>query len=185
MHLDHDTRHVVGELEALLDTDNRRDGVDTLTSVEALSRFLDDHEISGARAGTEHELRAVRRLRSRLRAIFESASAGDRDAVVAELNELIAEAGAVPYLVEHDGLPLHLHYTPFDAPVHHRIGAEMAIALAIIVRDGGIERLRVCEAPDCGGPFVDVSRNRSRRYCDVRCGNRQHVAASRQRQAHH
>ena len=44
------------------------------------------------------------------------------------------------------------------------------------------ERLRRCEAPDCRRAFVDLSRNRSRRYCDSRtCGNRLHVAAYRAR----
>lgn len=32
--------------------------------------------------------------------------------------------------------------------------------------------------------FVDLSKNRSRRYCDTgNCGNRQHVAAYRERRA--
>jgi predicted RNA-binding Zn ribbon-like protein len=47
---------------------------------------------------------------------------------------------------------------------------------------GEQERLRRCEAPDCRRAFVDLSRNRSRRYCDSRtCGNRLHVAAYRAR----
>jgi len=89
---------------------------------------------------------------------------------------------ATPW-VEHDGHPPHLHYTPFDAPVHHRLGAEMAIALAILVRDSGLDRLRLCAAPRCENVVVDLSKNRSRRYCSTRCANRQHVAAYRQRQA--
>ena len=89
----------------------------------------------------------------------------------------------MPFLVEHDGNPLHLHYNPPDAPVHDRLGAEMAVTLAIVVRDGGLDRLRVCESADCGRVLVDLSRNRSRRYCDTQCGNRQHVAAYRERRA--
>jgi predicted RNA-binding Zn ribbon-like protein len=55
--------------------------------------------------------------------------------------------------------------------------------LAFIVVAGERERLRRCEAPDCVRVFVDLSRNRSRRYCDSRtCGNRLHVAAYRARQ---
>jgi predicted RNA-binding Zn ribbon-like protein len=102
--------------------------------------------------------------------------------VVALLNGLITDAGAVPRLVEHDGQPLHLHFTAAEAPLDQRLGAEMAIALAIVLRDGGLERLRVCETPGCGRVLVDLSKNRSRRYCDTQCGNRQHVAAYRQRQ---
>ena len=44
-------------------------------------------------------------------------------------------------------------------------------------------RLAVCAAPDCEHVLVDLSRNRSKRYCDSRtCGNRLHVAAYRARQ---
>jgi predicted RNA-binding Zn ribbon-like protein len=168
---------------ALVNSDDRRTGDDTLTTVEALAAFLNGFSVSGFRSGAEAELRAVRRLRGRLRAVFDTAAGGDRDGVVADLNALIADARAVPYLVEHDGNPLHLHYTPPDAPVHHRLGAEMAISLAVVVRDGGVDRLRVCESPDCGRALVDLSRNRSRRYCDTQCGNRRHVAAYRRRQS--
>jgi len=34
--------------------------------------------------------------------------------------------------------------------------------------------VRICEAPDCAWLFLDQSRNRSRRWCDMKvCGNRQ------------
>jgi predicted RNA-binding Zn ribbon-like protein len=183
MRLDHDSEHVVGELMTLVNNDGVHEPRDVLASVDTLTAFLDELGISGSRPETEAEVRAVRRLRSRLRGVFESATAGDQDAVVAEINALIAEARAVPYLTEHDGNPLHLHYTPLDAPVHHRLGAEMAVTLAIVVRDGGLERLRVCASPDCGSVLVDLSRNRSRLYCDAQCANRQHVAAYRRRRA--
>jgi predicted RNA-binding Zn ribbon-like protein len=183
MRLDHDSELALEEAVELVNRDDRRADADVLANVDSLHSFLDERRITGARAGSEAELRAVRRLRGRLRQIFDLAAAGDRDAAVAALNELIADARAVPQLVEHDGNPLHLHYTPADAPLHHRLGAEMAIALAIVVRDGGLGRLRVCESPDCGRVLVDLSRNRSRRYCDTQCGNRQHVAAYRRRHA--
>ncbi|MBV9024707.1 MAG: CGNR zinc finger domain-containing protein [Streptomycetaceae bacterium] len=76
------------------------------------------------------------------------------DRAAAELiNTLIAEAGTTPRLTDHDSYAWHVHYF---AP-----GA----------------------APDCHRAFVDLSRNRSRRYCSSRtCGNRLHVAAYRARQ---
>ena len=41
-----------------------------------------------------------------------------------------------------------------------------------------------CASPTCRDVFVDLSRNRSRRYCDSRtCGNRLHVAAYRARRS--
>jgi predicted RNA-binding Zn ribbon-like protein len=57
----------------------------------------------------------------------------------------------------------------------------MAVALARVVCDSGLDRLRVCGSPGCTSVLVDLSRNRSRRYCDTRCANRQHVAAYRAR----
>jgi predicted RNA-binding Zn ribbon-like protein len=179
--LDHDSILALGAAVTLVNTDDRHAGADTLDTVAALTRWLDDERISGERTGTEAELRAVRRLRDRLREVFTAADAGDRDRVVDGLNELIRDAGALPHMVEHDGEPLHLHFTPPDAPVHHRLGAEMAIALALVVCDSGLDRLRVCDSPDCTNVLVDLSRNRSRRYCDGRCANRQHVAAYRAR----
>lgn len=181
MQLDHDSLHTIGEAVDLVNTDDRGKETDTLTTVAELAVFLDDHEISGDRAGTDAELRAVRRLRVRLRGVFDAAAVGDDDRVVEEINQLIADSRAIPRLVEHDGNPLHLHFTPSDAPVQNRLGAEMGVTLAIVVRDGGIDRLRVCASPDCASVLVDLSRNRSRRYCDTLCANRQHVAAYRAR----
>jgi predicted RNA-binding Zn ribbon-like protein len=183
MQLDHDTRTSVTEAVELVNTEDPIQGTDTLTMPAELTAYLDAHRISGTRTGTDAELRDVRRLRGRIRAIFEAANTGNHDQVVEKINALIAGARAVPRLVEHDGNPLHLHFTPFDAPLHDRLGAEMGVALAIVVRDGGMDRLRVCAAPDCGNVLVDVSRNRSRRYCDTQCANRQHVAAYRARRS--
>ena len=62
------------------------------------------------------------------------------------------------------------------------LSAECGIALAYVVSAGELDRLRICEAPDCSRVLVDLSRNRCRRYCDSRtCGNRLHVAAYRAR----
>jgi predicted RNA-binding Zn ribbon-like protein len=183
MRIDHDSELALDAAVALVNTEDHRTGLDTLAAPDDLRRFLDERSVSGSRVGTDGELRAVRRLRRRLRAIFDASDARDRCAVVTAVNGLIAESGAVPRLVEHDGNPLHLHFTSPDAPVHHRLGAEIGVALAIVVRDLGYERLRVCEAPDCGGVLMDMSTNRSRRYCDTQCGNRQHVAAYRERLA--
>ena len=37
-----------------------------------------------------------------------------------------------------------------------------------------LAEVRMCEAPDCAWLFLDQSRNRSRRWCDMKvCGNRQ------------
>ena len=74
--------------------------------------------------------------------------------------------------------------TAADAPLWQRMGAEIAMALADLIRAGELRRLKVCAAPDCNAVLIDLSRNRSRRFCDTgNCGNRQHVAAYRERRA--
>lgn len=156
-------------------------GHDALTGPAALRRFLDDHEVSFAGPVSEEDLGRVRALRLRLREVF---LASDADSAAARLNALLAEAGALPQLTNHDGQRWHLHFRPNDGSLERWLAAETAMGLATVVRDHGTARLATCAAPDCDDVFVDTSRNRSRRYCDAAtCGNRAHVAAYRQRRA--
>ena len=58
------------------------------------------------------------------------------------------------------------------------------MGLAELLVAGESERVRSLRRPACREVFVDLSSNRSRRYCDSRtCGNRLHVAAYRARKA--
>lgn len=55
-----------------------------------------------------------------------------------------------------------------------RILWPMALAAAELLTSDALQTVRVCEAPDCGWLFLDRSRNRSRRWCDMTsCGNRE------------
>ena len=54
-----------------------------------------------------------------------------------------------------------------------RIVWPMAKAAADLLTSDELALLRFCEAPDCEWLFMDRSRNRSRRWCDMTsCGNR-------------
>ena len=100
------------------------------------------------------------------------------------LNALLAETGAVPQIVAHDGRGPHIHVSPSTAPIADRIAAHLAMGFAELLVAGESRRLRTCASPTCREVFLDESRNRSRRYCDSRtCGNRLHVAAYRARKA--
>ena len=79
--------------------------------------------------------------------------------------------------------PYHLHATPADAPLATRMAVEAAMAFVDVVRGGELGRLRICEFPDCGNVVVDLSKNRSKRFCDAGCGNRAAVTAYRARKA--
>jgi predicted RNA-binding Zn ribbon-like protein len=49
----------------------------------------------------------------------------------------------------------------------------MAHAAADLLTSGELKIVRFCKAPDCQWLFLDHSRNRSRRWCDMAsCGNR-------------
>lgn len=53
------------------------------------------------------------------------------------------------------------------------LGAVVLSALQLASDPLRRQRVRLCEAPDCLWLFLDTSRNRSRRWCDMRqCGNR-------------
>ncbi len=160
------------------------DGDDLLPDVGALEAFLDKHGVEPRPQATPADLDAVRALRPRLRAVWQAA---DRDQGLQSLadlvNQLLCDSGARPRLVDHGGgWGWHLHVTGHDAAPRDRIAAQAGFAFADLIRLREADRLRHCEAPGCDAVFVDLSKNRSRRYCDTgNCGNRQHVAAYRDR----
>ena len=152
---------------------------DTLTTEADLDQVWDDHEYSGRRDRTRAELDAVRALRPRLRDVLTASS--DRDAVEL-VNDMLAEAQAVPQLVRHDRLDWHIHAIDQDQPLDRRILVETAMAMIDVIRGGEMSRLSICADDTCRGVVLDLSRNRSRRFCSTTCGNRNAVAAYRARQ---
>jgi hypothetical protein len=89
--------------------------------------------------------------------------------------------GVVPQLVRHDGLDYHLHVADPQTPLPDRIAAETAMAMIDLIRSDELSRLSTCADENCDGIVLDLSRNRSRRYCSTTCGNRNAVAAYRAR----
>jgi predicted RNA-binding Zn ribbon-like protein len=132
---------------------------------------------SGKRMYDEAELRAVRELRTRLRRLWEVGE----DEVAQIVNELLLEANALPQLVKHDEWDYHLHATPSDAPLATRMAVEAAMAFVDLVRTKELSRLRGCALPGCENVLIDLSKNRSKRFCEDGCGNRAAVAAYRAR----
>jgi predicted RNA-binding Zn ribbon-like protein len=157
---------------------NETDGLPDSTTLE---RFLDAHQIVPRSPARPADLDAIRVLRPEFLVAWEIAGRSLPLASIA--NDLLDRSGARPWLTDHNG-SWHLHVTKPDAPLAHRIAAQVGFALADLVRLGETGRLRQCLAPDCHAVLIDLSRNRSRMYCDTgNCGNRQHVAAYRARQA--
>jgi predicted RNA-binding Zn ribbon-like protein len=148
-----------------------------LPDLPALEAFLAPWGWTGSRTHDDAELEAVRALRPRLRALWQ----GDVDEVVASVNAMLRAAGALPQLVAHGAEGYHLHATGPEAPLADRMAVEAAMAVVDVVRSGELGRLRSCSAHDCEDVFVDLTRNRARRYCSASCGNRVDAAASRAR----
>ena len=164
-------------MRAAVDLVNTAEDPDTLTAVAQLDAWYAEHGYTVRRDGDEAELAALRALRPVLRELLTA----DRDGAVGLVNAMLAEAGAVPQLVRHDGLDWHIHAVPSDAPLDRRVVVETAMAMVDVIRADELSRLSVCADDRCGGLVLDLSRNRSRRFCSTTCANRNAVAAYRAR----
>jgi predicted RNA-binding Zn ribbon-like protein len=177
----HDTETSLATTAALINTlgDGTPDG-DSLVSRADLDEFVHRWVFTGSRRHDDEELEAVRALRHELRRLW---TAQDTEVMAEGVNKLLADASALPQLVRHDDWDWHLHATTPDQALATRMAVEAAMALVDVVRSGEVDRLRVCDGDDCEDVHVDLSRNRSRRYCEGGCGNRANVAAYRARKA--
>jgi predicted RNA-binding Zn ribbon-like protein len=154
-----------------------RSGSDELDTPELLTDLVTAHGFAGRFDRDEAELADVIETRSLLRSVWTHS----RDDAVPAVNTMLRDAFALPYLARHDGRDWHLHATDASAPLAERIRVEVALALVDVIRSDAWGRLRVCEAHDCTGIFIDLSRNGSKRFCGARCGNRIHMIEFRAR----
>lgn len=179
----HDTQISLRTAAALVNTapDPLTEEGDALMSSADLRAFYVEWEWTGRFDGDAAELEQARALRARLRTLW--LAADDETATVEIVNELLRDGQARPRLVEHDDIGWHIHATEDDAPFAQRIQVEAAMAVLDVIRAGDLSRLRVCAADDCDDVLVDLSRNRSKRYCDGGCGNRLAAAAYRSRRS--
>jgi predicted RNA-binding Zn ribbon-like protein len=177
----HDTEHALECIVDLVNSARPSSGTgEQLPDLDALARFVAAHDISEVEELTARDLQGVFALREAIAAVFD---AGDDRSAAAAVNTLVSQATVTPRLTDHDGYDWHVHYFAPGASLAEHLTIDCGMALAHVVASGERERLRRCEAPDCDQVLVDLSRNRSRRYCDARtCGNRLHVAAYRERQ---
>jgi predicted RNA-binding Zn ribbon-like protein len=173
----HDTETSFNATAALVNT--ARGGADELPDIAALDAFVGHWGWTGSRAHDQAELDAVRALRPRLAGLWEMS----QDEAVALVNALLRDANALPQLLKHDGWEYHIHATSPQAPLADRIAVDAAMAFADLIRFGELGRLRYCAAGDCDDVLVDLSKNRSRRFCSLTCANRVNVAAYRSRRS--
>jgi predicted RNA-binding Zn ribbon-like protein len=169
----HDTEVALNAAAALINTE----AGGGLEDVAGLDEFVAKWGWTGSRTHTRAELEAVHALRARLRQVWYE----DKDGAVRIINGLLREMNALPQLVKHDKWDYHLHATSSEQPLADRMAVEAAMAFVDVIRTDELHRLRVCAADDCEDVLVDLSKNRSRRFCDRGCGNRVNVAAYRAR----
>jgi predicted RNA-binding Zn ribbon-like protein len=155
-----------------------RSGIDELSTSDDVYTLITRFRYTGRIDRDDTELAEVRLVRERIRGVWKFT----RDNAATEINAMLAEANALPFLARHDDIDWHLHANSPDAPLAERIQAEVGLALVDVVRSDSMWRLRRCEAPDCEGLMADLSRNGSRRFCSIRCGNRMNQIAYRERQ---
>jgi predicted RNA-binding Zn ribbon-like protein len=154
-------------------------GTDELATADGLSDFLHTHELLPATARADERDRATAvRLRDGLHEALRhnhDGRPGPVDAPVKELDEVLSQL-PVRLLWSGDGVAVG----PTDEGAD---GALAQIALAAH-RARAAEvwwRLKICAFDECEWAFYDLSKNRSRHYCEYGCGNKLKTRAYRAR----
>ena len=166
-------------LQAVVVLVNSGVGTDTLTTIDELDAWYERYMHTTHRTEGPDELAGVRAARP----VIHDLLVAERDAAAQMVNELLAESGTVPQLVRHGVWDWHLHGVAADAAPATKIVVDAAMAMIDVIRENEMSRLGICADETCTGIVLDLSRNRSRRFCSTACGNRNAVAAYRARQA--
>lgn len=173
----HDTEVALAAAAALVNTGLQPN--EGLPDLASLDDFVATWGWTGSRTRSRAELSAVHALRPRLARLWDVGV----DEAVDIVNTLLREAHALPQLVRHDEWNYHLHATPSHAPLADRMAVEAAMAVTEVIRLDELSRLHICAAERCDDRMVDLSKNRSRRFCSTSCANRTNVAAFRARKS--
>lgn len=172
----YDTEVALATAVALINTASN--GGETLKATGDLADFLRRFEYGGRSDGTLAELEDVHELRSVLADLWQQ----PEDILVERVNAILRDHAALPQLVKHDNWDWHIHASSLDAPLPTRMALEAAMGLADLVRGKELRRMGQCSSPECDAVFIDLTKNRSRLYCDTgNCANRAHAAAYRAR----
>lgn len=175
----HDAEQSLQVVVDLVNTDPDCGGSEGLGSAHDIEVFVKEQHLSGIDPTDYDQIQPLHEVRRRLRELF---GVSDQSAIAKLVNTLVAEAPMRPRLSNHDDYDWHLHYFAPSASLAEHLAVDGGMAVAHMVTAGETERLQVCAAPDCQAVFLDLSRNRSKRYCDARsCCNRLNVAAYRKR----
>jgi len=155
------------------------DDPERLATPDAAGEFLLAHDLPTDPPLTDGELADIHRLRGKLREIVQ---AEDDVAALRKLNALLETVEVAPGTALDEEGRWQIALTPAAGlPSNRRLATGAILGLAEILQRHGRDRLNICAADPCREVFIDLSRNRSRRYCSDRCANRHNVAAFRER----
>lgn len=146
--------------------------VNTGTAQEVSGEMFTEHHVTPPSGAELAPLLPL--LRDALEAI---STGGGLDPV----NRLLAKYPPDVHLSAHDGTT-HLHHARDASDGLSWLGRSCAAGLAHVASGAPEVTVGRCAAVDCGQFFVDLSRNRSRRFCGNTCASRTTVAAYRARQ---
>jgi predicted RNA-binding Zn ribbon-like protein len=156
----------------------RQSGIISLKQAKELYDYAERHATESAR--TFRKAIAMREVMYRAFSAIaqgKTASAGDLDL----MNDFAIEALRHRCLA-HSNRGYRWEWSPDGKNPLDRILWEIAQAAAGLLTSPELQLVRFCEAPDCEWLFLDHSRNRSRRWCDMTsCGNRQKARRHYQR----
>ncbi|MGJ9406471.1 CGNR zinc finger domain-containing protein [Nesterenkonia aurantiaca] len=161
-------------------------GLDQLTTVTQLKEYLSARapDMRWPPSGADRtQLEKVQDLREKVQRIW-SAAPIESEAPVRVLNELLHGVG-LRVARGSDG-----EYRAEPVPASKELADVMTASVAtaiqhLVVRDE-TARMRTCKGEGCDAVIIDLTRNRSRLFCDFgNCANRAHVRAYRARQAAH
>jgi predicted RNA-binding Zn ribbon-like protein len=155
-------------------------GVERLREPADLDTWLWAAGLPASRTASTSDLEDARGLREAIERLARASmrgAAGD-DKLIARVNEWARRSQLAPQL---DG-KFHRHWSSTD-PVG---GALAVIAREAVELLSGPERelIRECAAATCSRLYLDRSRGRRRRWCEMeRCGSRAKMSGYRRRQA--
>jgi predicted RNA-binding Zn ribbon-like protein len=140
-----------------------------LRDVGFVRRFMGRHGLTDAeRAAGEEDVESLRSLRGRLSRAWD---ATNEETAVAELNTILAEASAQPWLARRDG-GSEFRYDRPGLPIRAFADALAARGLLEEIAAGRWPRFGRCDAGPCRCVFIDRTRSGVRRYCCRLCADR-------------
>jgi len=153
---------------------------DHIASPEGLARWAADNGLidAGKAHFPDDALATAHALRTAIRTVIEAAiTQQNRPQAAAVILDVFKECLAS---ARFEGSPARIlfHASPAD------ILGPIALAAVDLLRGDMFARLRMCPQDDCHWLFLDMTKNKSRRWCDMAsCGNRAKASQFRKRHA--